>query len=150
MREEKIHRIEVHVAGFCFDGNKVLILKRSPLRKLYPNLWECGGGAVRPGENFEDALKREMTDEAGVIVEPVMALKTYQILVPDSGQKKIPGLRFVCKFIGFVNGKGPQISKEHTEWKWVAIDKLDGLDFIPGIKEDIKEAYSACKNLNYS
>ncbi len=142
MREEKIHKIEVHVAGICFSGDKVLILKRYPSRKLYPNLWECGGGAVWPGENFEEALKREMKDEAGVIVEPVMALKTYQILVPESEQKKIPGLRIACKFAGYVNGKGPQISAEHTEWKWVAIDRLNGLEFIPGVKEDIKIAYS--------
>jgi len=143
MREEKINRIEIHVAGFCFDGRKILVLKRSPSRKLYPNFWECGGGAVWPGENFEEALKREMRDEAGVIVEPVMAVKTYEILVPDSEQKKIPGLRIVCKLVGYVNGKEPQISKEHTEWKWIDIDKLDGLEFIPGIKEDIKMAYSA-------
>lgn len=143
MREDKIHKIEVHVAGFCFDKNRILVLKRSSSRKLYPNLWECGGGAVWPGENFEDALKREMKDEGGVIVEPVMALKTYQILVPDLEQKKIPGLRIVCKFIGYINGKTPQISAEHTEWKWLTIDKLDELDFIPGVKEDIKEAYSA-------
>jgi 8-oxo-dGTP diphosphatase len=143
MREERIHKIEVHVAGICFSGDNVLVLKRSPSRKLYPNLWECGGGAVWPGENFEEALKREMKDEAGIIVEPIMALKTYEILVPDSEQKKIPGLRIVCRFIGFVSGKEPQISKEHTGWKWITVDKLDGLDFIPGIKEDIKEAYSA-------
>ncbi len=145
MREENIHRIEVHVAGFCFDGNKILVLKRSPSRKLYPNLWECGGGAVWPGENFEEALKREMKDEAGVIVEPVIDLKTYEILTPDLEQKKIPGLRIICKFVGYVNGKGPQISAEHTEWKWIAVDRLDGLEFIPGLKEDIKTAYSALK-----
>lgn len=142
MREEKINKIEVHIAGFCFSGDKVLVLKRSPARKIYPNLWECGGGAVWPGENFEDALAREMKDEAGVIVEPIMSLKTYQILVPESEQKKIPGVRIACRFAGYVNGKGPQISKEHTEWKWIAIDKLDELEFIPGLKEDIREAYS--------
>ena len=125
MREENIHGIEVHVAGICFDGDNVLVLKRSPTRRLYPNLWECGGGAVWPGENFEEALKREMKDEAGVIVEPIMSLKTYQIPVPDSEQKKIPGLRFVCKLVGFVNGKGLKISKEHTECKWISVDKLD-------------------------
>lgn len=142
MREEKIREIEVHVAGFCFSGDKVLVLKRSPSRKLYPNLWECGGGAVRPGENFEEAAIRQMKEEAGVIVKPLNAFKTYEIPMPDSEQKKIPGLRFVCEIIGFI-GREPQTSAEHTEWKWVGIDGLDGLDFIPGLKEDIREAYSA-------
>lgn len=146
MREEKIHKIEVHVAGFCFSGNKILVLKRSPSRKIYPNIWECGGGQVETGENFEDALAREMRDEAGVIVKPVMALKTYEILV-NSEQKKIPGLRIVCKFLRYANGKEPQISKEHTEWKWLPINRLDEIAFIPGLKEDIRTAYSQMKKL---
>ena len=81
----------------------------------------------------------------GVIVEPIKVLRTYEILVPDSEQKQIPGIKFVCKLTGFVNGKELQISKEHSEWKWQPIDKLDELEFIPGIKEDIKLAYSVYK-----
>ena len=52
MREEEIHRIEVHVAGICFKDDKVLVAKRSPDMALLPSLWECGGGSVARGENF--------------------------------------------------------------------------------------------------
>jgi hypothetical protein len=34
----------------------------------------------------------------------------------------------------------PRISKEHTAWKWQDSAKLNELDFIPGIKEDIRKA----------
>ncbi len=145
MREEKIHKIEVHVAGICFMDDKVLIAKRAATRELYPGLWACGGGQVETGENFEEAVKRQLKEELGVIIEPIASFGTYEILTPDSEQKKIPGLRFACKVIGFVNGKEPQISKEHTEWKFLAIDKLAELEFIPGLKGEIKAAYSVYK-----
>ncbi|UCG94984.1 MAG: NUDIX domain-containing protein [archaeon] len=140
MREGKIHRIEVHVATICFKAGKVLIAKRTQERKLYPGLWECGGGLVRPGENFIEAVKREAKDELGVIVDVIGPSGTYEIPVPGSEQKKIPGLKFACRVTGFLDGE-PQLSKEHTEWKWVSLDQLDGFDFIPGIPEDVKEAY---------
>lgn len=146
MREEKIHKIEVHVAGICFNRDKALIAKRNSLRKIYPNFWECGGGQVEDGENFEDAIKRQLKEELGIIVEPIKVFKTYEILIQDAKQKKIPGIKFICKIIKFVNGKEPQISEEHSKWRWQSIDKLDGLEFIPGLKEDIKTAYSIYKN----
>jgi len=146
MREEKKFKIEVHVAGICFDKDRVLIVKRSAFRKLYPNLWECGGGQVKEGENFEEAVKRQLKEELGVLVEPIKIIGTYEILAPDLDQKKIPGIRFVCRIIGFINGKEPQISSEHSEWRWQPIDKLDELEFIPGVKEDIKQAYSMISN----
>lgn len=142
MREEKIHRIETHAAGICLEGKRVLVIKRSPSRKLYPNLWECGGGQVEAGESFEQAVTRQLREEAGVRVNPVRILGTYEIPAQESGQGKIPGIKFICRFLGYINGKEPQISKEHTEWRWQEIDKLDKLEFIPGVKEDIKLAYS--------
>src|SRR5438552_2179474 len=55
-REDGIARIEVHVAGVCvrqIAGKwHVLAAKRSPIRSLFPNHWECGGGMVHAGESF--------------------------------------------------------------------------------------------------
>lgn len=142
MREEKINKIEVHVAGICFDGDKVLCLRRSLERKIYPSLWECGGGAVWSGENFEDAVRRELRDEAGVIVEPLKVFGVYEILTPNLEQKKIPGVKIVCRFLRYVEGLSePKLSGEHIEWRWVSLDTLDEVEFISGIADDIREGY---------
>ena len=39
--------------------------------------------------NFDDAVKRQLKQELGVIVKPIKVLGTYEILTQDSGQKKI-------------------------------------------------------------
>jgi len=93
MRENEKHQIEVHVSGICFDNEgKVLIAKRDVSRNLYPDMWECGGGQVHPGENFEDAVKRQLQEELGAVVEPVRVLGSYTIDIPLEPQKKIPGI----------------------------------------------------------
>lgn len=154
-REEQQCKIEVNVTGICFRETEsdieVLIVKRRSDRKIYPNQWECGGGQVCAGENFEEAIKREMEEELGVIIDRVLVFNTYEIETPDLPQKKIPGLRFVCFWHSYVNGENPMIDeKEHSEWKWQSINNLSDLDFAPNLKRDIAigwEFYSNNKNL---
>lgn len=154
-REEKQQKIEVHVAGICFRETErdiqVLIAKRQPNRKLYPGKWECGGGQVNAGEDFVSAVKRQMREELGVIVEKVIVTGTYKIDTPELEQKMIPGIKFVCFWKEYVNGIGPQIeSAEFSEFRWQSINKLSQIDFIPGIDKDIRtgwEFYANNKNI---
>lgn len=155
MREKQIQKIEVHVAGICFreteNSIEVLIAKRQSNRKLYPSKWECGGGQVDAGENFVEAVRRQMREELGVVVEKAIVFDTYEINTPDSEQKKIPGVKFVCFWKEYANGAGPQIEQEEfSEFCWKSIDDLSSIDFIPGIKDDIKKGwdfYSNNKNI---
>lgn len=136
--------LEVHVGVICFKDNKVLILKRTPQRRLYPNKWECGGGKVRPGESFVDACQRQMHEEAGLKIEYIGFITIYEIPLEDN--YKIPGVKFAFKITGYDNGKEPKISDEHTEYKFISEDQIDQYDFIEGIDEDIKKAYTVLKS----
>ncbi len=141
MREEERFELEVHVAPICFRKSngelEVLIAKRSPTRKLYPNKWECGGGQVRPGENFEEAAKRQIKQELDVDVEIIALHSCYEILAPTLPQKKIPGIQFVCR----VTGGEPKInSKEHTEWCWHPVSDLDAIGFLSNLRQVIADA----------
>lgn len=155
MRETKQHCIEVHVAGICLRETdydiEVLIAKRREIKELYPGKWECGGGQVKAGENFEEAIRRKMKEELGVIVKRVLVFGTYEIQTPNLPQKKIPGIKFVCFLKGYVNDGKPQTKEDaFSEWKWQSINNLEGIDFIPGIREEINvawEFYSNNKNL---
>ena len=141
MRETKRHELEVHVAPICFRRNageiEVLIAKRSPTRKIYPNKWGCGGGQVHPGENFHDATLRQIKEELGVDVEIIAPHSCYEILTSDLPQKRIPGIQFICKVI---SGEPKINSHEHTEWKWQPISALDTIDLLSNFKTVIPEA----------
>ena len=135
-------KLEVHVAGFCFHEGKVLLAKRSPHRKRFPNKWECGGGKVEHGENFPTAVERELLEELGIIVEVLGPANFYDIRAEDLEQELIPGVHAACKFIKYANGQEPKISDEHTEYAWAGMDELDNYDMIEGLPEAIRIAYS--------
>lgn len=140
-RENGIHKIEVHVAGLCFDlddegGPRCLIAKRTPARKLYPDLWECGGGQMKEGESFPQALMRQIYEEFCLDAEVLFPFGDYAI---PTEKGCIPGMKFVCE----VDGKQPVSldPEEHTEFAWVREDDLDKYDMIPGVKDEIVESF---------
>ena len=148
MREQSIHKQEVHVAGLCFKDDNVLLAKRASHKKLYPNYWEGCGGQVLQNENFEEAILRKFKEELGVLTTNPTVFKTYEILTPKTKQKKIPGIRFICFFHSYVNQKYPQITSDHTEYRWIDKHEISQLNLIPGLKEDIEEAFQKIKEKN--
>lgn len=63
------------VAGALVDDSRVLLAERKPDAHL-GGLWEFPGGKVEPGEDAGSALKRELSEEIGILVvnaEPLLA-----------------------------------------------------------------------------
>ncbi len=53
----------------CFNGEGQLLLIRAsdPADRAKPSWWELPGGGIEPGESPQDAIVRELREEAGVI-----------------------------------------------------------------------------------
>ncbi len=48
------------------DAGEYLISKRSPMKKISPNMWETTGGVVMSGEDSLSAALREVREELGI------------------------------------------------------------------------------------
>lgn len=104
----------VSVAGLvCNENNEILLIK-SPRRG-----WEYPGGMVEPGETFQDALVREVKEEAGLDVEI-----TGFIGLCKNIEKDVVNIDFICKAVG---GK-LTTSDESSEVRWV--NRRDALNMI--------------------
>ncbi len=137
LREEKVEKIEVHVAGVCIDLDSngrvmILVARRLETRELYPGLIEGCGGQLRPDESFVDGLKRHFRDEmdldVGVIPQYV---SFYEIL--REGEPLIPGIKMLC-----ILKDGVAKSPNHDWVKLVSREDFEGMpscSFIPGLKE---------------
>jgi len=167
MSVEEDRKVIVHVASFCVRRHggelEVLILKRTSQRRLYPNLWEGGGGQVSPGEGFKGAVRRQVEEETGLGVEVIMAFDDYQIEAPFLDQKLIPGIKFICHVPEMSVGmrskeessrydEEPKVKiseREHTEFRWVTLKEvnLGKIEFIPGIDKEIKKVFALIDRL---
>ncbi len=90
--------------------NKVLLARRSPGRKAYPNLWSFPGGHVEPDETLEQALVREAREEIGIVPISYTALAR----IPDPNAPATYHMYFVTHW----EGEPTILDDEHTELRW--------------------------------
>ncbi|MBO7251282.1 MAG: NUDIX domain-containing protein [Oscillospiraceae bacterium] len=90
------------------EEGKILLVK-SPWRG-----WEYPGGLIEPGETFEQCLRREVREEAGVEI----AITGF-IGICKNVEKDIVNIDFTAKY---VSGE-LQTSEESTEVVWVTYEE---------------------------
>lgn len=58
------------VVGLLRTDDKILLCHRTTTRAHYPNTWDLPGGHVRLGEAPHHAVRRELREELGIVVDP--------------------------------------------------------------------------------
>ena len=112
-------RIEV-VAAIIKKDNKILSTERG-----YGDLegyWEFPGGKIEPGENKEQALKREIMEEMNVEIKVGDFITTVEYDYPDF---HLTMHSFICEL------EGDFKLLEHHAAKWLTRDELDGIKWCP-------------------
>lgn len=70
MREGRLRHRTVFVLVQSTDG-RVLVHQRSPDKDIWPGWWDMAvGGVVGAGEDWDDAARREVSEEIGVDAVP--------------------------------------------------------------------------------
>lgn len=125
-------KVELVVKGIVIDAEsgKLLLLKRSAEDSICPNEWENVGGSVESGESLEEALHREIMEEAGI--EVAIGDLAYVIQLDIEGPMLI--VVYFCK----PRSKDVILSSEHSDWQWVDKDLSKTL-LIEGIHNDFEK-----------
>ncbi|MBX7067942.1 MAG: NUDIX domain-containing protein [Microthrixaceae bacterium] len=61
-----IRRVAARVVCFDLDGRILLIRSSDPADRAKPHWWELPGGGIDAGETAEQAIARELSEEAGI------------------------------------------------------------------------------------
>lgn len=75
--------IEVAVGVLIRPGGEFLLTSR-PLGKVYQGYWEFPGGKQESGETVEEALRRELLEELGLVIGPVLPWKEATVDYPHA------------------------------------------------------------------
>ena len=111
---------QIVVGAAIIDGDRVLAAQRSEPPSL-AGLWEFPGGKVDAGETDEAALVRECREELGVDV----------MLGARIGRDWPIGEHGVLRVWLASIAAGELIAHEHAELRWLTIDELDDVPWIP-------------------
>lgn len=121
-------KIEV-VAAIIKDKDTVLATKRG--YGEFIDKWEFPGGKMEAGESREEALKREIKEELEVEISVNEYLITVEYDYPNFH------LTMHCFICSIVNGTIKLV--EHNDSKWVSVEELDSLEWLPADIEVIKK-----------
>ncbi len=78
--------------------------------------YDVCGGRLKPGEHFQEALKREVFEETGLVVtvgEPI-AVGEWRPIVRDE-QWQIVGIYFLCQ----ASSAQVRLSEDHDQYVWI-------------------------------
>jgi 8-oxo-dGTP diphosphatase len=120
----------VIVAAVILTDGRVLACERSAPPEV-AGRWEFPGGKVEPGETDEAALARECAEELGVRVAVGARVGPD---VPLAHGRAV--LRVFA--VALLNGDIPR-NLEHTAMRWLAVDELDSVPWLPADKPIVAE-----------
>ncbi len=77
------YQVIPRVLCFITHGDEVLLLRRGPHKRLWPNLYNGVGGHLEPGEDICAAVLREVREETGLEVRQVRLRGVIHVDVGD-------------------------------------------------------------------
>lgn len=118
----------VSCAGLVTNDEGKILLVKSPLRG-----WEYPGGLIEPGETFQQALRREIREEAGVEVEI-----TGFVGICKNVEKDIVNIDFTCRYVS----GNLTTSDESTEVIWATPEEAFTLITFPLTRKRLQNMLS--------
>ncbi len=113
--------------GIILRENRVLVSRRREGTHL-AGTWEFPGGAIKSGEEPEEALRRELTEELGVKFEKATLIHRQRHVYTE---REVDLHFFLCTGIA-----GEPKGAEGQEARWVSAADLDHLD-TPAANADV-------------
>jgi len=104
----------------------------------HPAYWQPVTGGVEPGETAEQACRREVWEETGLVLEASSLVRLGHMLEVQVGQRLT--LRKTL-FVTATPNQQVQLSSEHSGWQWVPFNKAEELLYWPSNRE----TYTAVK-----
>ena len=120
------------VAAIIIHENKIFATQRG--YGEFKDGWEFPGGKIEPGETPQEALVREIKEELDIEIEVKDFLETVEYDYPEFH------LSMDCFFCAIKSGE--LVLKEHEAAKWLTVETLDSVDWLPadeGLVERIRE-----------
>ena len=137
--------MKIVLASCCIllQKNKILTTKR-PVGKPFFNYWEFPGGKLEKGENFYDAIIRELEEELGIKV------KSEDLSIIDNVSHSYELNSIVVMAVFYIrNWTGIVKAKEGQQIQWLTATDLHQVKFLEGSKTILDKINSNLYGFNH-
>ena len=132
--------IRIRVAAIVIEDNRILLVAHKKKNDVY---WLLPGGGVDFGESLKEALKREVLEELGVIMNINDIALVCDSICPDGLRHNIN----ICFHCSYIEGKYSLSNEKRLHnFGFFTISELQNLQIIPPIKKELKEIIVGNKN----
>lgn len=111
--------------SFILNGDDVLLMKRAPHKRVFPNQYNGLGGHIERDEDPLTSAKREILEESGLEVDNLRLCSIHNI---DAGQDT--GIILFVYLANSASREFVQESSDEGELEWIAIEQLDNHDLV--------------------
>jgi len=125
-------------SAVLFRGEAVLLIERSA--SPAEGLWSLPGGAIEMGETAEDAARREVHEETGLIAHIEGLAGVHDVIDHDESGAVVLHYVIVCYF-GRADDGEPSAKGDARQARFFALDKIGDLPLTKGTQFVIEEAW---------
>ena len=114
--------------------DKYLLLHKSLTVPRFPDFWDFPGGGLDDNEDPTEGIKREVSEETSLKIEPIKVIwKTQAEVNGIMVEYNVYSVKLLSEEI--------KLSHEHTEFKWLTKEELLKLKVEPYIKLFFREKF---------
>lgn len=122
------------VSAIIINNKQILATQRG--YGEFKDGWEFPGGKIELGETPQETLEREIKEELDTEIEVGDYLQTVEYDYPSFH------LSMYCFFCTIKSGE--LVLKEHEAAKWLTVENLDSVDWLPADKGLIEQIKNIC------
>jgi ADP-ribose pyrophosphatase YjhB (NUDIX family) len=128
----------VGVGALIFDRGRILMAQRG--KEPLKGWWTLPGGALETGELLDAAVRREVLEETGLIVEPVRVFEIFERIMRDSdgaAEYHYVLIDYLCSVAGGEARAGDDVARV----AWMRLEELKALQITEGTLGVIERAF---------
>ena len=128
----------VGVGALIFERGRVLMAQRG--KEPLKGWWSLPGGALELGESLDCAVRREVLEETGLVVEPVLVFEIFERIMRDAAgmaEYHYVLIDYLCRVTGGELRAGDDV----CDVAWRRLEELKGLPITEGTLGVIERAF---------
>jgi 8-oxo-dGTP diphosphatase len=127
------------VGALIIEGNRILLVERG--KEPLKGYWSLPGGILEVGETLDQAIRREVLEETGLVIQPLEVVELFERIMPDSEGRTEYHYLLVDYLCRVTSGK-LSAADDASRAEWFEREDLPNLKLTAGTLPVIQKAFA--------